>query len=407
MRNNNYFFLLLMLTKKNLIIVVALAVIGFVIWTLTAGASSSESRYLVSGDETRMAKARAMVGTPHHDFDGDFSADLTRGEVRALEALGVRVEPVELYYILGQGGTRGHKGGGGGATTTRQYLPTDQIPWGIERIYNNSSVTSTSGGAGVDVAVLDTGVNKDHLDLKRRVAQCKDFTPARGMKDGSCKDGNGHGTHVAGTVLADGGSDGKGIYGVAPGANLWAYRVCGNSGLCWTDDIAAAMRHAADQGAEIVSMSLGSDSESSLVRDAVDYATARGVVAVAAAGNDGPADGSIDYPGANAKVVAIGATDSANSVPDWSSRGVNNGDYIITEREVEFGAPGVDVESAWYDGSYRVLSGTSMATPHVSGLAAKVWQGSATSTRNYLHLISQDIWTLGDDTATGWGLPHL
>ena len=92
-------------------------------------------------------------------------------------------------------------------------------------------------------------------------------------------------------------------------------------------------------------------------------------------------------------------------MPDWSSRGVNDGDYIIEEREVEFGAPGVSVESTWNDGCYNYLSGTSMATPHISGLAAKLWQGDAETTRSYLWNLSKDIWEQGDDTATGFGLP--
>jgi subtilisin len=392
-----------LLSKRNLI-VAGVIIVGALVWAFVAGANSNGSRYLVSGDAAGLVKARQMVGAPHHDFDGDFSADLTLGQVRALEALGVTVSPVELYYVLSK---PSGKPGGGGGDTSRQYFPSDQTPWGIERVYNDPALVSTSGGAGVDVAVLDTGVKKEHPDLARRVVQCKDFTPPLGMKTGSCKDGFGHGTHVAGTILADGGADGKGIYGVAPAANLWAYKVCGNSGSCWADDIAAAIRHAADQGAEIVSMSLGGDSQSSLIRDAGDYATAAGVLLVAAAGNDGPLDGSIDYPGANAKVIAVGATDFLDSVASWSSRGINNGNYIVEEREVEFGAPGVSVESAWNDGSYRVISGTSMATPHVSGLAAKLWKGSAAATRDYLHLIAQDIWTIGDDTATGFGLPHL
>lgn len=389
--------------NKKTLVVIALVGVAVLIFALNAGANGSSGRYFVSGPQDGVAKARKAVVTPHHDFDGDFSADLASGQVRALEAFGVTVSPVELYYVSGK--PAGKPGGGG--TTTRQYTPSDQTPWGIEKIYNNSAIASTSGGAGVDVAVLDTGVKKDHLDLARRVVQCKDFTPPLGMKNGSCKDSFGHGTHVSGTVLADGGADGKGIYGVAPAANLWAYKVCGSNGACWADDIAAAIRHAADQGAEIVSMSLGGDSESSLIRDAGDYATAKGVLLVAAAGNDGPADGSIDYPGANVKVVAVGATDFVDSLPSWSSRGINNGNYIVEEREVEFGAPGVSVESSWNDGSYRVISGTSMATPHISGLAAKLWQGSGSATRDYLHLIAQDIWTPGDDTATGFGLPHL
>jgi subtilisin len=262
-------------------------------------------------------------------------------------------------------------------------------------------VNGSTEGAGVTVAVLDTGAYEDHLDLDVQV--CKDATK-RGIVNG-CKDGNGHGTHVAGTIAANGGSDGLGIYGVAPEASLMVIKVCRNSGSCWSDDIAAGMRYAADNGANIISMSLGSDVESSLIRDAIDYAAGKDVLVVAAAGNDGPSEGSIDYPGANAKVVAVGAIDGNEAVASWSSRGINDGDYMIENKEVEFGAPGVSVESASINGCYTTKSGTSMATPHVSGLAAKLWQGSASSTRAYLQNISKDIWTSGDDSATGFGLP--
>ncbi|MBI4738052.1 S8 family serine peptidase, partial [Candidatus Woesearchaeota archaeon] len=213
--------------------------------------------------------------------------------------------------------------------------------------------------------------------------------------------------HVSGTIAANGGADGKGIFGVAPQANLWMVKVCGAGGSCWSDDIATAIRYAADQGTNVISMSLGSNSESTLIRDAITYAVDKGVLVVAAAGNDGPEDGSIDWPGANAAVVAVGAIDSAEAVASWSSRGVNDGDYVKEAREVEFGAPGVSVLSTWSNGCYATLSGTSMATPHVSGLAAKLWQGSAAATRQYLQDMAKlhDLHTAGDDTATGFGLP--
>jgi subtilisin len=263
-------------------------------------------------------------------------------------------------------------------------------------------VNGGSGGAGVNIAVLDTGVFINHLDLD--VKLCKDATK-RGIKNG-CKDSNGHGTHVAGTIAANGGSDGQGIFGVASEANLWMVKVCGRDG-CWSDDIAEAIRYVTEQGADIISMSIGGDTESSLIRDAVNYAVSNGVLVVAAAGNDGPAEGSIDYPGANAKIIAVGAIDSGENVVDWSSRGVNNGDFVVDEREVEFGAPGVLVLSTSNNGCYAVMSGTSMATPHVAGLAAKLWQGNAMSTRSHLQELAKnhDLHTFGDDSATGFGLP--
>jgi len=107
--------------------------------------------------------------------------------------------------------------------------------------------------------------------------------------------------------------------------------------------------------------------------------------------------------------MAVGAIDVNEVVPSWSSRGINDGDYIVEPREVEFGAPGVSVESTWKDGAYKVISGTSMATPHISGLAAKLWSGNAADTRTLLHdkALLHDLHTTGDDTATGFGLPQV
>ena len=390
---------------------ILLTMILLVISGIVIAAQGTNGRYFVKSESGIL---KAIFGV-QHNFDNGFTTELSSGKLRVLKVLGIETEAVQLYHVLGKptcdydgvcepeiGENPScpdcKNGGEEEPPAERTCYPSTQLPWGIIK------VNGGSGGANVDVAVLDTGVYKDHLDIVRRIVDCKDFTKGPRVKN-TCKDGNGHGTHVSGTILADAGADGKGIYGVAPEANLMAYKVCSDSGSCWADDIAAAIRYAADQGAEIISMSLGGDTQSSLIRDAIDYAVDKGVLVVAAAGNDGPENGSIDYPGANVKVIAAGAINSTEEVPDWSSRGINDGDYVIEEREVEFGAPGVAVESTWNDGCYNILSGTSMATPHVSGLAAKLWQGNASATRDYLHTIAKDIWTEGDDTATGFGLP--
>jgi len=337
-----------------------------------------------------------------HSFDSGFTAKLNEHQIAGLQKAGIDVEAIPLYQITAPPGActpwPDCKNGDPepDPDTSRQVFPQNQIPYGV------AMVNGGSGGAGVTVAVLDTGVFKDHLDLD--VQLCKDATK-RGIKNG-CNDNNGHGTHVSGTIAGNGGADGLGITGVAPNANLWMIKVCGNAG-CWTDDIAAAITYATDQGANIISMSLGGDSKSSLITNAVDYAVQNDVLVVAAAGNDGPSGGSIDYPGANFKVVAVGAIDQNQNVPSWSSRGLNDGDYVVEEREVEFGAPGVSVESTWNDGGYNTISGTSMATPHVAGLAAKLWNGNAAQTRIDLQnlAIPNDLYLLGDDPATGFGLP--
>jgi len=226
-------------------------------------------------------------------------------------------------------------------------IPTQQTPWGIRAIYNNPNQTSTSGGQGINVAVLDTGVNINHLDLVNTVEQCKDFTQANPLVNGSCQDVNGHGTHVAGSALADGGSNGQGIYGVAPAADLWAYKVLGNNGSGYSDDIAAAIRHAADQASStgtktVINMSLGSAANNTLISSAVNYAYSRGVLVVAAAGNSGPNQGSIGYPGALINSIAVAALENRQEngtyrVADFSSRGYasTDGDYVIQQGDVE------------------------------------------------------------------------
>ena len=395
-------------TKLGVLFVVTLLMISGI-----AIAQGTAARYLVKSDNVAL---KAMFGV-QHNFDTGFTTELTKGQLKALEMLGVETEEVPLYHVTGKPTCNNNgvcepelgenpscadcKNNGEEeepAPEERACYPSTQMPWGIVK------VNGGSGGAGVDVAVLDTGVYTDHLDLTRRIEQCKDFTKGPRVKNG-CDDGYGHGTHVAGTVAADGGADGKGIFGVAPEADIFAYKVCGNDGSCWTDDIAAAIDYAAANGVEIVSMSLGGDTQSSLIKGAIDRNPH--VLFVAAAGNDGPADGSIDYPGANVKVIAAGAIDESENVPDFSSRGINDGDYVIEEKEVEFGAPGVAVESTFNDGCYHVYSGTSMATPHVSGLAAKLWDTDAATTRTNLQELAKlhDLHTEGDDTATGFGLP--
>jgi subtilisin len=368
---------------------------------------------------------KAWLGVKHQ-FPKAFSTDLSKTQLKILKILGVKTEPVQIYYLSGrpicgngiiEGGEKCGEPGlpdcpegyrCENCKCVAACYPDSQYPWGILK------VNGGSGGFGVTTAVLDTGVDTDHPDLQKNIIDCVTMVTRFVPDTKSCEDGHGHGTHVSGTVLANGGPEGLGIYGVAPEANLMAIKVCDRKGWCYGDDIAAGIYYATDgpdgipqtgDEANIINMSLGGDEPDSQILAAIDYAVENGLLVVAAAGNDGPEDGSIDYPGAYVKVIAAGAIDVYENVPDWSSRGVNDGDYIIEEREVEFGTPGVSIESTYNDGCYTYMSGTSMAAPHVTGLAAKLWQGSASDTRSYLQSIARDIWETGDDTATGFGLP--
>ncbi|MGB7531797.1 MAG: S8 family serine peptidase [Halobacteriota archaeon] len=265
-------------------------------------------RVFVSGSPTSTSIVKNTFAV-QHEFEDGFTVAVSAKGLAALKKIPkIQLEAVPLYHVLGkpvcgndiiEGGEKcgelGLPNCPSGyvcenckcveetAPPERACYPSVQKPWGIVK------VNGGSGGAEVKVAVLDTGVYKDHLDLKANIVDCIDATK-RGIRKG-CADDNGHGTHVAGTILADGGGDGKGIFGVAPEAKLMAIKVCGPGG-CWADDIAAGIRYAADNGANIISMSLGGDAQSRLIKDAIDYAVVeKGVLVVAAAGNDGPVDG--------------------------------------------------------------------------------------------------------------------
>ena len=367
-------------------IVLGALVVGLI--PLAAGAEKLVVFIEVDDLQSRQAlKDLPAVGV-RHDFPNGFSATIPASARRGIEERpGVTVHDVPIYHL--------------------SVVPSDQTPYGIELIYNYPEIMSTSGGDGVVIGHLDTGVNKDHPDLANRIVGCNDATK-KGIRKG-CNDSNGHGTHTAGTAVADGGS-GTGIFGVAPEAWLYSVKVC--SRFCFTDDIAAAINFLGNK-VQIITMSLGGDTESSLIRDAI--ARNPDILYVAAAGNDGPAEGSIDYPGANANVIAVAAIDSTETVPSFSSRGINDGDNnVISAREVELSAAGVGVESTWNDGGYNTISGTSMSTPHIAGLAAREWQGTAADTRAYLRTYVEDI-TLangggagtGYDIASGYGLGHV
>ncbi|MFB7539386.1 S8 family serine peptidase [Streptomyces zaomyceticus] len=226
-------------------------------------------------------------------------------------------------------------------------------------------------GKGVKVAVLDTGADLAHPDLAGRVTESKSFIAGQEVADR-----NGHGTHVASTVGGSGaGSDGK-EKGVAPGATLAVGKVLSDEGSGSESEIIAGMEWAAkDIDAKIVSMSLGSREPSDgtdPMAQAVNTLTAEtGALFVIAAGNSG-APGSIGSPGAADSALTVGAVDSADEAAYFTSQGPRYGDQAL---KPDLSAPGVDILAARSQlvagsGLYTSMSGTSMATPHIAGVAA-------------------------------------
>ncbi|ALC91295.1 peptidase S8 [Bacillus sp. FJAT-18017] len=393
------------------------------------GASKETYRVVIKGASSEMAKAKQSY-KPRWDFGAEgFTTEVNEKQYQALlKNKNLKIEQVQEVALDSRENPAVKKDVAANAITS---LPSDRTPWGIQAIYNDPYVTATSGGSGIKVAVLDTGVYTNHYDLRGQAEQCKDFTQTSSpIVNGTCTDRNGHGTHVAGTVLADGADDGYGVYGVAPQAKLWAYKVLTDSGSGYSDDIAGAIRHVADQATAtgskvVINMSLGSSGKDTMIASAVDYAYSKNVLVVAAAGNSGYAANTIGYPGALVNAVAVAALENVQQngtyrVANFSSRGNPNtdGDYIIQEKDVEISAPGAAIESTWYDGNYNTISGTSMATPHVAGLAAKIWSSNLSYTNKTLRTELQRRAKLydinggygaatGDDYASGFGFARV
>lgn len=374
-------------------------IVSLVLGSSAQAATTADSRYFVKSTSQFWKKSLQIRNV----FDSGFTADLTDFQLRLAKMFGVETVPVKKLNILA-------------APVKKTYIktPVNQVGWGVRAIYGEAlDGTLPSGGKDVTVAVLDTGASINHPDLKGRVVSCNDFTGIDPFIKNSCEDKNGHGTQVAGVIAATGGADGKGIYGVAPEASLMILKTCSADGTCFADDVAAAIRHAVDNKADIILLPLGSDNASSLINDSIAYAAEKGVMVIAAAGNDGPYTGSMDHPAMNPYVISVGAIDANLTVPSWSARGANitSATHEKTGGDLEFVAPGVNIESTSNNSDYVTLSGTSMAAAHVAGLAAKVWQATeeraAKATRELLHSFAEPMAPNGNTSSSGWGMPSL
>lgn len=271
---------------------------------------------------------------------------------------------------------------------------TSLANWGINDINAANSWQSGLTGKGIKIAVIDTGAGP-HSDLK--IAGGANVIA--GSATTSYSDDNGHGDHVAGIIVGQGINGG--VKGVAPDSSLYAVKALDYTGSGYTSDIISGIDWAIDNNMDIISLSLGSSQSSMALQNAVDSAYSKGILIVAAAGNDGNSSGtgtSIEYPANYSSVIAVGAVDSTNTRAYFSSTG----------GKLEVSAPGVNILSTYLNGGYQQMSGTSMATPFVAGdlalLKQKYPSYSNTQLRQLLDSTARDLGAIGRDSLYGYGL---
>lgn len=268
--------------------------------------------------------------------------------------------------------------------------------WGVSHIGSNTVHDSGFNGTGVKVAVLDTGINYSHEDLNYNYKGGYDFVfnDADPFDDSTFS----HGTHVAGIIAAE--KNGIGVVGVAPNAEIYAIKVLDGAGFGHASWIISGIQWAVDNDMKIISMSLEGPYDESL-RIASDNAYNSGLLLVAAGGNTN--GGGVTYPAAYDSVIAVTATDNADKTASFSSTG----------HEIELAAPGVNIYST-VSGGYNFMNGTSMAAPHVAGVAALVFSSDFKDingdgikdnkdVRELLHY-AKDLGDQGRDIIYGYGL---
>ncbi|RDY29784.1 serine protease [Romboutsia weinsteinii] len=280
-----------------------------------------------------------------------------------------------------------------------------QAPYGIGMIQAKSIWSKSEKGAGINIAVIDSGCDINHESLKNNIVGVKNFTDEDGKNQNIVTDRVGHGTHVVGTIVANGSNNS--VVGVAPEASIYVLKAIDRTGSGKLSWVVNAIYYAIEKKVDIISMSLGMSSSNEKLEKAIKEAVNNNILIVCAAGNDG--DGSAvdfkySYPASYVDVISVGAVDKRKKLATFS-----NANLVI-----DVVAPGVDIISTFPNNQFASLSGTSMAAPHVSGSLAllknwgqKEFQRNLTQEEIYAQLIKHTTMLDYPRTLQGNGLVYL
>lgn len=260
-------------------------------------------------------------------------------EALSMEEEIARIEDDVIFTVIGKG-----------SKTPKPIQPSQEIPWGIKQV-KADLVWSATTADRIKVAVIDTGIDLSHPDLKDNIkGGFNTISP-----NSSAFDDHGHGTHVAGIIAASNNS--IGVVGVGPQIDLYSVKVLNSQGSGYLSDVIEGLDWSMKNGMQVVNMSFGMSTDSPSLHDAVSLVNQSGIVQIASAGNN--YGGPVSYPAAYPEVISVSATDSDNQIASFSSKG-----------KIDLSAPGVNINSTFKGSTYQTMDGTSMAAPHVTGVAA-------------------------------------
>lgn len=404
--------------KKLLLLCLFVIGLGFTLFNFKGLASQGEFQSIVLDfrEDVPTAQIQAQVNAiaqkynvePHYnsEFSGSDHIYIVKGDRQLLRELKQSqlakdtefIEPNYLYQVPPGDNQTVVPLDDANPTLRGPNDPLYVKQWNLHKIGAETAWDETKG-SGVTVAVIDTGISRVKDLQETKFVKGYDFVNNRV----EATDDNGHGTHVAGTI-AQSTNNGYGVAGIAYEASLMPLKVLSATGGGTVADIAEAIRYAADNSADVINLSLGGLGESHLLQEAVDYAHQKGVVIVAAAGNAN--QNSASYPARYPHVIGVAAIDSTGEKAPYSNFGAG----------VDISAPGggtaggilqETIQPETGEGIFAALQGTSMAAPHVAGVAALVKAVGIKEPDEVLNVLKQSSRSIQDDALNYFGSGHL